>query len=347
MLLLKICQRPIFVFGLWMGLFWFGLPSAYGQEDDKPLFNFSSPRDTTYRRPLFDYLQFKLDLNTDINSLITDTGEDDTLLEMAPNEKVLMRLSLDYKFLGVAIDFAPGFLPDNKDDDLKGETKFRRLGFRFNLGRTYNILEYENVQGYYLVGDEPYELLPELRTQTYRYKTSYIFGDRFSLRAIKAQTEKQLQSAGAFIPSFEFQFQEYDLNEEEAGLIGLPFPIREHKMNFVVSGGYSYTWVFWDDFFFNLSGVLGAGVSLEKDYINNTHAPLDYIMGLGGSMSMGYSSKRFFAGFEVEGSAEEFAYSVFPYQKSNTASILYVGIRLDAPRFIEEPFSWVERKTGF
>jgi hypothetical protein len=53
-----------------------------------------------------------------------------------------------------------------------------------------------------------------LRTLKVGGITSYIFSKKFSYHAIVSQREKQLKSAGSFMPNFLFYYTDYNLEAE-------------------------------------------------------------------------------------------------------------------------------------
>lgn len=327
-------------------LFLFSIFIVSSQE--KPLFNFNTPIDTLYRKQLFDYFQIKTDINADVLSFEINDGKDRGLV-ISPNERYLFRLSVDYKFLGFSIDFTPAFLPGNKDENLKGNTKYSRLGTRFNFGRTYNELTYTKVKGYYFYDYDvnQYVLLPGYRTTNFLIKTNYIFGDKYSLRSVKAQTEKQLKSTGTFIPTLRFNYIKHDLSQVDAFLLSENAPKEKKKIDLIATFGYHHLWVFNKDFFFGAAIDPGVGVSFKNSKEGTNKLKADLILNLGAKLNLGYNTKRFFTGLEYNYEEAYFSDDNFILQRNRNDFQIYVGYRFDMPKRIRKPFEWIERKTGF
>lgn len=322
------------------------LPVFSQSKEDKPLFNFSSPIDTLYRKQLFDYLQIKTDVNADIVSYIVNA--DDNSFTLSPNERYLFRLSVDYKFLGFSIDFTPSFLPGNKDENLKGNTKYSRLGTRFNIGRTYNEMIYTKVQGYHFFDGEleEYILLPSYKTTSYFLKTNYILGNKYSLRAVKSQTERQIKSTGTFIPTLRLNYTDHALSSLDAILLGTNTPNGQKKLDIISTVGYHHLWVY-KSFFCGGGLDPGLGFSVINAKNQSKKNKVDLILDLGAKFNIGYNSKRFFTGLEYNYEELYFSNNDFITGRNRNDFQLYIGFRFDMPKVIRKPFEWIERKTGF
>lgn len=321
--------------------------SAFSQnKGEKPLFDISSPIDTLYRKQLFDFLQIKADINADIVSYAVNA--DNRTIILSPNERYLFRLSVDYKFLGFFIDFTPSFLPGNKDEDLKGNTKYSRLGTRFNIGRTYNELIYTKVQGYHYYDDEleEYVLLPSYKTTSYFFKTNYILGNKYSLRTVKAQTEKQIKSTGTFIPTLRLNYINHDLSFLDAILLSTNIPKGQNKVDVVGTIGYHHLWVY-KSFFCGGALDPGIGFSVINTNDQSKKNEVDLILNLGAKFNIGYNSKRFFTGLEYNYEDLYFSDDNFITGRNRNDFQVYIGFRFDMPKAIRKPFEWIERKTGF
>lgn len=326
--------------------FWMILPVFSQSKEDKPLFDFSSPIDTLYRKQLFDYLQIKTDVNADIVSYIVNA--DDNSFTLSPNERYLFRLSVDYKFLGFSIDFTPSFLSGNKDENLKGNTKYSRLGTRFNIGRTYNEMIYTKVQGYHFFDGEleEYILLPSYKTTSYFLKTNYILGNKYSLRAVKSQTERQIKSTGTFIPTLRLNYTDHALSSLDAILLGTNTPNGQKKLDIISTVGYHHLWVY-KSFFCGGGLDPGLGFSVINAKNQSKKNKVDLILDLGAKFNIGYNSKRFFTGLEYNYEELYFSNNDFITGRNRNDFQLYIGFRFDMPKVIRKPFEWIERKTGF
>jgi hypothetical protein len=90
-----------------------------------------------YRVNYFNKMIFKADLNSDIDNFYVANlnSTDNSQSSFISNQNLKLRLSFDYKFLGIFLSTSPGFLPGNGDSSNKGKTKTLDLSFKFFLFR--------------------------------------------------------------------------------------------------------------------------------------------------------------------------------------------------------------------
>lgn len=190
-----------------------------------------------------DKMIFKINLDTQTDSY--DLRQDGrTNLAIQPNQNYTLSLSLDYEFIGVSIGFVPKLIGANDDSNLKGESDFFDIAFRFFLGNWVQGVRYTKIKGYYIEntgdfldnweeGTHPYLTLPNLKNIRYKASTAYVFNPRFSYRNVLYQNEWQRKSAGSFIPTARYNFQRYTFAID-------PSDISENNFNFELLTSYYY-----------------------------------------------------------------------------------------------------------
>jgi len=236
-----------------------------------------------------------------------------------PNTPFNVGFGVNYKFLGINFAFNLPFI--NKEDkygktkglDLQSHFYTRKLVIDF-YGQLYNGYYISNSKGLLnglntFTPDNKVPVRPDIHNLTLGLGVQYIFNDRkFSYRAAYLQNDYQKKSAGSFLIGAElfgvrmkadssiipgklakedfFNNQRFD----RTGIISL-----------AASAGYAYTFVYKRHFFFtvSLTGSIGTNYTslslIRKDnkigkfglQLNNTER-----------ISMGYNSKRYFAGIQ-------------------------------------------------
>lgn len=291
-------------------------------------------------------IKANLDTRTNIYSYYNSSEEERLIL--APNNKFKFSLSLDYEFLGFSIGFAPKFLPENNDDDLKGESSFTDYNFRFFFGNWSQTVYYSNATGYYventndfiddwIAGRDPYIQFPNLKTITWGGTTSYIFNNKFSLRNVAYQTEWQKKSAGSFIPKVLYDYNRISNTFQGAKSV-------EDAFDLSLAAGYYYTLVIYKNWYVSpyISPALGVRFSWETSRENGltTRENNTYLLkSLESGLQLGYSSKKIVFGLQTD-------VLVNWYNEDKTSNIIqdkvyakvYFGYRFDPPKQVTALF---------
>jgi Domain of unknown function (DUF4421) len=168
------------------------------------------------------YLTFRVSMNNDVRGFVIKNV---VRYDIKPNDKNLLKFSVNYRWFSFSYSTAPKFIPGNNDDELKGETKTRAYSLNFNFNHWIQGLSYNYVKGYYLnntsifvnpwvEGVDPYIQFPDLVYNNFSGRTAYKFNKNFSFNAIGPQTERQLISAGSFVPAIAYNY--YTINDKTA-----------------------------------------------------------------------------------------------------------------------------------
>ena len=271
-----------------------------------------------------------------------------------PNAPLKLRMKFNYRFISFAFQFAPDFIPGNGDEDIKGKTKAFGVETSLIFNHWFLDVAYSQVRGFYLenteeyipwVDGDPYIQFPDLNYYGFAISSGYIGNSNFSLRSLASQTERQLKSAGTFIPVFNFRY--YIMDDQSAGT-------TTQKSNNIEGGigpGYAYTFVIKEKFYMSL-GLLGSMGYLNTklttrqptgDLITNQD---NLIFRWDGKSGIGYNGHRFYSGIYANVSGTR-------YNQENTTAVnidtrvfyhLFVGVRIKAPDYVAKQLDKIEAK---
>ncbi|WP_228851446.1 DUF4421 domain-containing protein [Aegicerativicinus sediminis] len=154
------------------------------------------------------------------NSYVFSDRNSNLSFDLEPNKQNRIGASIAYDFLSLSYSFAPNFMAENEDNE---DSKLFNLDFRLFLGKWMQELYYNHEKGFYLTekdNDLNFEVyLPKTAAFKIGGSTSYIFNENFSYRSIYNQSQKQLKSAGSFIPGVYYYYSKIKLradNSEES-----------------------------------------------------------------------------------------------------------------------------------
>lgn len=267
-------------------------------------------------------------------------------LVLSPNKQINLGLGFNYKWMGLGIAFKSPW--SRNDDDKRGETQ--RLDLQLNIfTRSVGAdLSFQYYKGYYVANpgaftewNEPdYPLLKDLQTASFEL-SGYYFSNhkKFSYRAAYIRNELQLKSAGSPIIG---GYSRWDLAYSPEGFVPQELPVflkdsfkidGYRTFNLGLSFGYTYTFVFWDQFFLNLSLVPGVGVKRlvvnidEEKEKDKTGASARLLV----RNAVGYEHKYFYAGASFLVISNSFKYDNINVSNTTTKIRFFVGKRLNYP----------------
>jgi hypothetical protein len=193
----------------------------------------------------------------------------------SPNENLNLGLGFNYKWLGVGLSYDFGFL--NSDQELYGESK--NLDIQMDVF-TKLLLYSANLQyysGYYWQNPDDFlhnwntadsvQIRPDIQTLTFGLSGIYVFNnDKFSFKAAFQNTERQLSSAGSWLVSG--KISGYNITADSSvvpNVLKEEYPnVKDIKglsaINIGGAGGYTYTYVLNDYFYFNATLMLGLNL---------------------------------------------------------------------------------------
>lgn len=221
-------------------------------------------------------------------------------------------------------------------DKSKGRTTSFDFQYRYYGQKIIGDIILQRYKGLYN-DKSPYLAYPNLRVNRYGVAGHYIFNHRkFSYSAVFDNTELQRNSAGSFHLGGMALYTK--VNADSVFLFKDNY--RQKNIQFGVSGGYAYTWVWKRNYY--LTGSLSVGVNLGIDDIPGLHnKKLGVYPSLYSRIATGYNGK----GWTVSLSA--FIFGSELYRRSNDQlSLMSADIQLTYVRRFRMKSSFLDKITG-
>lgn len=295
-----------------------------------------------------------LDVSFNNSYEIFEVKTPDNKFTLYPNTPNNLKLTTNYRFISLSFQFTPDFLPGNGDEDIKGKTKSFALGTSLIFKHWLFDLNYSKLRGYYLentddfivqLDGEPYIQFPDLNYKGINISSAYSTNSKFSMRSLTSQTDRQLKSAGSFLPSFNFRYYIIDDKTPEETTQ------KSNNIEASIGPGYAYTFVLKEKFYLSLGGAANFGYLHTKlttrqpneNVISNQD---NFIFRWDGKTGIGYNGSRFYTGLYTTVSRTE-------YKQENTTAVnsetrvfynLFLGIRIKSPNYLNRFMNKVESK---
>ncbi|SFN30042.1 protein of unknown function [Chitinophaga sp. YR627] len=305
-----------------------------------------NPSDSGWIEKFSDQINIKLALINTADALVLQADSVRQVLQ--PNPSELFRLYVNYRFISFYINYVPHFLPGNNDDDEKGRTSGIGLGTSLNFRNWFTDLYFSHTKGYYLENTkdyrpdwqpgDPYFQVPAMHVTRFEGQTGYNTNARHSLPAIISQTERQMKSAGAFIPKILYKYDIIDNRTQ-----GTYSTQKSQNVQLMLGAGYQHTFVvkrslyafggFTPSFgyiFYKVTTRIGP----ERFTFNNRGPIYQWDAKFG----FGYNGHRLFTGTYLSAYSARYAQGLSTVVDQDVSVFfqLFVGVRLSAPRFISK-----------
>jgi hypothetical protein len=304
--------------------------------------------DSTYIETFDDWFVIKPSISNTAEALIARTGNYNIVLE--PNTFEVLRTYFSYQFISFYFDYLPHSFLTNNDDNEKGTTKLFTLGTTLNHRQWFGELAYSKTKGYYVANTstfrtdwkegDPYIQIPDLHVTSYSAAVGYNTNKRLSLAAAVSQTERQLKSAGAFLPKISLRYYIIDDRSAQASANE-----KSNNIQGLLGAGYQYTQVFNQSFyivgaFTPAFGYIHTRVNQRSDAESLSFTQKGPIYQWDGKLGFGYNSHRFFAGSYLTATSAKYAQGLTSAENQNADVFLqlFVGFRLKAPKFISNNY---------
>lgn len=260
-------------------------------------------------------------------------------IELSPNLTTKLGLGINYRFVSGAYSIAPAFIPGNNDNELKGKTKSWTFNFNLIFKHLFLLNSVGKTRGFYLSNTpqldpswqegDPYITAPDLTHFTVNITAGYSFNERFSLRHLINQTERQVKSTGTWMPITTLRYYEtYGGN-----------PQMSQNYEWTAGGAAFYTWIPTGYWYVTAGGLVSGGMvhstlktpvgnGMDQTYQNN---PLFRWEGRAG---LGYNGPRFYAQVNAGITGIEFDQEQSVVHNSDTRFLLAtsVGWRFQLPQ---------------
>lgn len=311
-------------------------------------YEFDSTKREDYIENMNQFLVIQLNYINDNERFSVNT--ESTSFEIYPNGTSRVKLHINYRFLSFGINYIPKFITSNDDDLLKGKTKGFGLNTSFNFTNWIQSLSYSNTRGYYLENTsdyqmdwqegDPYVQFPKLLYRNFQGTTGYSFNPNFSTKALLTGTERQIKSAGSFIPMLLYRYYLVDNRDEITANITTQ---KTNNFEILASAGYYYTYVPKEKFYISGGGSLGYGYlhtklttrSIDDEFVvNQNNGIFRYDL----RASAGYNAERFYTGFTFTSENSRHRQSQTTVINSNwrVFTQFMVGYRFNAPQKLRD-----------
>jgi hypothetical protein len=258
-------------------------------------------------------------LNTS-NDFTLDYAAEDITVDIKPNSKTTLGIAVQYDIISFSLGFAPKFFADNKDNK---DSKMTSFGFSLFPKKWLLHFDYFYQKGMTLETEGAEVYLTGLRSKKLGGSVSYVFNENFSVNALAFQNERQLKSAGTFMPMLSTYYTELKGDAAE-GIGG-----KTYFINMALAPGYSYNWVIAKKFLVAGGASLGFGFTKSVDENINTTSLLAQASL---SLSLGYNSETFYGGVLSKGIASSHnADSNVTMGDNISYTTAFFGYRFDAP----------------
>ncbi len=301
-----------------------GIFGCFAQENSTP-----NPYFKSYDDNVIASLYY-LDVSNNFQFVTTNSSGKKTTLDLIPNRREQIGVSVSYRFVDISYGFSPKFFDVNKDN---GNSKLFNISTRFIVKQWMQTISFINQTGFYVDYGAITVPFTDMRSTKIGGVTSYIFNPNFSFKTIANQKQWQTKSSGSFIPNFAFFYTNLDLND------GSP-DTKSNIFEMTISPSYYYNFVINNKFLISAGLAIGGGIS-------NIDSDISGIFESNASLKMGYNTDSFFSFLNVN----YFAFvqnSEAKIQLNDNVSTLNVsvGYRFEPPKKVKEVFETVHQKTG-
>ncbi len=285
-----------------------------------------------------------ISFNNSYETFRVETSSNKTILY--PNTPNNLRLKLHYEFISLGIQFAPDFLPGNGDNDSKGETTAFQLNAALVFKNWFSNITYSKVQGYYLKNTDDYInwtkgdayiQFPDLNYEGVSISSGYIHNSKFSLRSLTTQTERQLKSAGSFMPVFNFEY--YRINDKSNSVNTQ----KSKNIEFHIGPGYAHTFVLKEKIYASIGmlasiGYLNTKLTTRTEGGNLVTNQNNLLLRADCKIGMGYNSSKFYTGIFTTLSDTWFKQENTTARNTETNVFYHIffGMRFNAPNLFKK-----------
>lgn len=200
----------------------------------------------------------KLFYTNTFNSYVFSDRNSGIRVEAEPNKQNRIGASVSYSFITGSYSIAPNFLAENKDNE---DSRLFNLNLRIFPGKWMQTIDIYSEKGFYLKNQRS-AYFPDIKSLKIGGSTSYILNDNFSYRAVSNQDEKQIQSAGSFIPGITYYYSKFNIVADDSN--GNRIDEDLHSYDIALTPSYHYNFVPFDNFMLSLGANAGIGLNHSK-----------------------------------------------------------------------------------
>lgn len=321
--------------------------SSYAQTTD------SLSLQTGWIEQMSDKVAVDVSFNNAYNTFKVKTPVNTILLY--PNTPNNLKLKVNYEFISFGFQFSPGFLPGNGDNATRGKTRSFQLGSAFIFRHWFADFSYARVKGFYLnntadylpgwKSGDPYIQFPQLYHEGVSVSSGYIRNPRFSFRSLTSQTERQVRSAGTFLPVCNLDYYVVDDRSSASSTQ------KSKNIEANIGPGYAYTCVIGQRFYLSLGvftslGYLNTTLTTRTPAGNQVSAQDNFIARWDGKTGIGYNGKVLYTGLyaNVSGTTYRQQHTTAINSETRVLYHLFLGMRLTAPSFLVRQITKIKNK---
>ncbi len=270
------------------------------------------------------------------NNFSLNYTEENTVLDIIPNQKTTIGAAFQYGIIAFSFGFAPKAFEENRDNGNSRMTSFSfdmfpgRFMLHFDLYSQKGVTLQEHNQ------EENSVYLEGFKTLKIGGNTAYFFNKNFSYSASALQNTKQLKSAGSFAPTLSYYYTEFNAKDEPL--------IESDKTSFIyasVAPAYYYNWVIGNNFLVSSGASLGGGVAITSDEKTTS----SFLISGSLMLAAGYNAERWYGGFNTN--VKFFDHGEESSVQMNDAigyATVFIGYRFDEPAFLKRKREKIEEK---
>ncbi|HKJ49001.1 MAG TPA: DUF4421 family protein, partial [Christiangramia sp.] len=155
----------------------------------------------------------------------------------------------------------------------------------------------------------------------------------FSFRAITNQDEKQLKSAGSFIPQLIYYYTNYRIRGEGGG--DQEIDEKYHSVDLAISPGYNYSWVPTQNLLISAGASAGVGINFSDGTDAESLTSFLYDFNFRGAINYDFSD--FYAGAQYSYLILNHNSDRSTYTEDNIPYFqAFVGYRFNAPKKVKD-----------
>ena len=284
-------------------------------------------------------------INNSYNTFQLENGTEK--YNIYPNVPANIKFKVNYDFISLGIQFKT----IGEEKELKGNSKSFEIKTALIFKHWFTDVSYNKVKGYYLENTDeyvanweegnPYIQFPNLHYQRISASAGYSLNPKFSFRSLTSQTERQLKSAGSFIPVVNFDYYIIDDKSSEIN------NEKSKSIEVSIGPGYAHTFVVKEKFYLSLGLSTSIGSRNTK---STTHLPEgniennqnNSIFRVNTKISIGYNGRKFYSGVYSNNYNEENKDA----SNINTRVFfqIFFGMRLDSPGYLKRFIAKVKSK---
>jgi hypothetical protein len=303
--------------------------SCWSQQDSIPEIQYS--KSTEYKEVFLNRITARLFFVNTSNSLELNDRNSDLFFRLKPNNQKQIGASVAFRAIAISYSFTPNFLKENEN------SKFFNLNLRNYFGKHWmQAFSIYSEKGFNARNDDFNIYFPGFKSFKIGGATSYIINENFSFRAIVDQNEKQLKSAGSFIPRLVYFYSKFSLNTEDVTNNNL------YTFDMAFAPSYYYNFVPTKNMLLSVGGSAGIGINFSNSQEESLTSLLTELNFRG---SLTYDIENLYLG-------AHYNYLVLNHNSDRTTYVkddipyfeIFVGYRFKAPKKLVRKADVIDEK---